>query len=67
MYVLPKCDLLPNKDVDRITQWSDSLNSLEDSIDQLEGEKGLFGRNMVRAISQLGFRFKLIPILGRIN
>lgn len=67
MHVLSKCDLLPKKDVDKIANWSANLNSLEDAINQLEGEKMLFSRNMMRAISQLGLRFMLIPISGKTN
>jgi hypothetical protein len=41
MHVLSKCDLLAKNDVSKITGWSDSLNSLEESIDQLEEERRL--------------------------
>ncbi len=67
MHVLSKCDLLPKRDVDKIADWSASLSSLEDAMDQLEGEKRIFSRSMVQAISQLGLRFKLIPISGKTN
>jgi len=67
IHVLSKCDLLAKNDLNGITGWSDSLNSLEESIDQLEGEKKLFSRNMVRAISQLGLRFKQTPISAKTN
>jgi len=67
VHVLSKCDLLPKKDVDKIAEWSANLSSLEDDINQLEGEKRLFSRNMVRAISKLGLKFTLIPISGKTN
>jgi GTPase SAR1 family protein len=67
VHVLSKCDLLPKKDVEKIADWSANLNSLEDAINQLEGEKRLFNRNMVHAISKLGLRFMLIPISGKTN
>jgi hypothetical protein len=53
--------------VEKIADWSANLNSLEDAINQLEGEKRLFNRNMVHAISKLGLRFMLIPISGKTN
>jgi len=67
VHVLSKCDLLPKKDVDKIAEWSANLSSLEDDINQLEGEKRLFSRNMVRAIGKLGLKFTLIPISGKTN
>jgi len=67
VHVLSKCDLLPKKDADKIADWSANLNLLEDAINELEGEKRLFTRNMVRAISKLGLRFMLIPISGKTN
>lgn len=67
VHVLSKCDLLPERDVNKIANWSANLNSLEDAINQLETEKGLFSRNMMRAISQLGLRFMLIPISSKTN
>jgi hypothetical protein len=59
--------LLPKKDVEKIVEWSASLNSLEDAMDELEGEKRIFSRSMVRAISQLGLSFKLVPLSGKTN
>ncbi len=67
VHVLSKCDLVPKKDVEKISDWSSNLKALEDSIDQLEGEKRLFSRNMVHAISKLGLRFMLIPLSAKTN
>ncbi len=67
VHVLSKCDLVPKKDVEKISNWSSNLKALEDSIDQLEGEKRLFSRNMVHAISKLGLRFMLIPLSAKTN
>ncbi len=67
VHVLSKCDLLPKKEVDKIAEWSSSLNSLENAINQLEGARRLFSRNMVHAIRKLGLSFTLIPISSKTN
>ncbi|HLN44152.1 MAG TPA: ATP/GTP-binding protein [Candidatus Sulfotelmatobacter sp.] len=67
VHVLSKCDLLPKKEVDKIANWSANPMSLEDAIDQTEGMKRLFSRNMMRAITQLGLKFMLIPISAKTN
>jgi GTPase SAR1 family protein len=67
VHLLSKCDLLPKKDVNKIAEWSTTPGALEDAIDQLEGEKQLFSRNMMRAITQLGLKFRLIPISAKTN
>jgi hypothetical protein len=67
VHLLSKCDLLPKKDVNKIAEWSTTPGALEDAIDQLEGGKQLFSRNMMRAITQLGLKFRLIPISAKTN
>jgi hypothetical protein len=67
VHLLSKCDLLPKKDVSKIAEWSTTPGALEDAIDQLEGGKQLFSRNMMRAITQLGLKFRLIPISAKTN
>lgn len=67
VHLLSKIDLLPKKEVDKITDWSANVHSLESGIEQLEGAKRLFSRNMMRAITQLGLRFSLIPVSAKTN
>ena len=67
VYLLSKCDLLPKKEISKIADWSADPKALENSIEQLEDPKRLFSRNMVKAISQLGLRFMLIPVSAKTN
>jgi GTPase SAR1 family protein len=68
MHLLSKCDLIPEKEVKTIIDWSADPRALEDSIEQkLEGTKRLFSRNMMHAISQLGIKFLLIPVSAKTN
>ena len=67
VHLLSKCDLLPKKEVDKITDWSASPQALESAIEQLEGAKRLFSRNMMRAITHLGLKFLLIPVSAKTN
>ena len=67
VHLLTKTDLLPKKEVRKIADWSTDPHKLEDSIDKLEGAKRLFSRNMMRAIIQLGLRFRLIPVSAKSN
>ena len=68
IHLLSKCDLIPEKEVKTITDWSANPRALEDSIEQkLEGTKRLFSRNMMQAISKLGIKFLLIPVSAKTN
>ena len=67
IHVLSKCDLLPKKEVEKITDWSANPHALESAINQLEGEKRLFSRNMIHAISSLGMKFMLMPVSAKTN
>jgi len=67
IHVLSKCDLLPKKEVEKIADWAANPHVLESAINQLEGEKRLFSRNMIRAISSLGLKFMLMPVSAKTN
>ncbi|MEM1539119.1 MAG: ATP/GTP-binding protein [Candidatus Bathyarchaeia archaeon] len=68
IHVLSKCDLLPENEVNKIVDWSANPKVLESAIEQkLEGTKRLLGRNMMKAIYQLGLRFLLIPVSAKTN
>ena len=68
IHLLSKCDLLPEKEVEKIAGWATNSRALEDSIEQkLEGTKRLFSQNMMRAINQLGIKFLLLPVSAKSN
>ena len=67
VHLLSKIDLLPKKEVDKITDWSANPHVLESAINELEGAKRLFSRNMIRAISSLGLKFMLMPVSAKTN
>ena len=68
IHLLSKCDLLPDSEIGRITDWAVNTRSLEDSIEQkLEGTKRLFSRNIMQSINQLGIKFLLIPVSAKTN
>ncbi|MGB9914392.1 MAG: ATP/GTP-binding protein [Candidatus Bathyarchaeales archaeon] len=68
LHLLSKCDLLPKNEVDKIIDWSANPKALEYAIEQkLEDMKRLFSRNMMRAITQLGLKFMLMPVSAKTN
>ncbi len=67
VHLLSKSDLLPKKEVEKIADWSSDPRALESAIETLEGEKRLFSRNMMRAITQLGMKFMLVPVSAKTN
>jgi len=67
VHLLSKVDLLPKKEVDKITDWSANPHVLESAINELEGAKRLFSRNMIRAITSLGLKFMLMPVSAKTN
>ena len=68
VHLLSKIDLIPRKDAEAITTWSANSRALEDALEaQLEDTKRLFSRNMMRAITQLGLKFLLMPVSSKTN
>jgi len=68
VHVLSKSDLLEQKDLDSIVDWSAKPDVLEEAIEEkLSGTRRLLSRNMLRAIYQLGLRFLLIPVSAKTN
>jgi GTPase SAR1 family protein len=68
LYLLSKCDLLPNEEVDKIVDWSTSQDALSNAIEQkLEGTRRLLSRSVMQAIYKLGLRFPLIPVSASTN
>ncbi|MEM3000004.1 MAG: ATP/GTP-binding protein [Candidatus Bathyarchaeia archaeon] len=68
LHLLSKCDLLPKNEVDKIIDWSANPKALEYAIEQkLEDMKRLFSRSMMRAITQLGLKFMLMPVSAKTN
>ena len=68
VHLLSKIDLIQKEKVEEITDWSSSIESLETSIENtLEGNKRLFSRNMMQAITQLGLKFNLMPVSSKTN
>jgi len=65
VHLLSKCDLLPKEEIKKITDWGANPRALENSIEQLDGTKRLFSRNIVHAISQIGIKFVLMPVSAR--
>jgi len=67
-HVLSKCDLLPQKDVDSVVDWSANPNKLEIAIEErLTGTRRLLSRDMMHAIHRLGLRFPLTPVSAKTN
>jgi GTPase SAR1 family protein len=67
VHLLSKCDLLPRKEVERITDWAANPRALENAIEQLEDTKRLFSRNIMNAIRQIGLKFMLMPVSAKTN
>lgn len=67
VHLLSKCDLLPSKEVERITDWAANPRALENAIEQLEDTKRLFSRNIMNAIRQIGLKFMLMPVSAKTN
>jgi len=66
--VLSKIDMLEQKDVDTIVDWSAKPQALESAIEEkLSGTRRLLSRNMMHAIYQLGLRFLLTPLSAKTN
>ena len=67
VHLLSKCDLLPRKEVERITDWFTNPSSLENSIEKLDDTKRIFSRNIIHSISEIGLKFMLIPVSAKTN
>lgn len=68
IHLLSKCDLIPEKDVKAIANWSANPRALEEAIEQkLQGSKALFSRNMVQTFNKLGLKFLLSPVSAKTN
>jgi GPN-loop GTPase len=68
VHLLSKIDLIPRKDAEAITTWSANSRALEDAIEEkLDDTKRLFSGNMMRAITQLGLKFLLMPVSSKTN
>ena len=66
--VLSKIDMLEQKDVNTIVDWSAKPQALESAIEErLSGTRRLLSRNMMHAIYQLGLRFLLTPLSAKTN
>jgi GTPase SAR1 family protein len=68
IHVLSKIDMLEQKDLDTIVDWSAKPPALERAIEEkLSGTRRLLSRDMMHAIYQLGLRFLLTPISAKTN
>jgi len=68
LHVLSKCDLLPVEEVDRVSEWSENPEALENAIEEkLSGTGRLLSRDMMHAIYRLGLDFLLIPVSAKTN
>ena len=68
IHLLSKCDLLPESQIETITDWAVNPKTLGDSIEQkLKGTKRLFSRNMMHALNHLGLESLLIPVSAKTN
>jgi GTPase SAR1 family protein len=69
IHVLSKCDLLPEKEVDSIIDWSESTAALENAIDERSEDetRRLLGRNLMEAMHQLELNFAMIPVSSKTN
>jgi len=66
--VLSKCDLPPAEEVDRVAEWSENPEALENAIEEkLSGTGRLLSRDMMHAIYRLGLDFLLNPVSAKTN
>lgn len=63
VYILSKTDLIPEEKVEEILEWGESVEVLEDAIEQsLVGTKRLMSHGLMRLITSLDLLISLIPI-----
>jgi GTPase SAR1 family protein len=68
LHVLSKCDLLPAEEADRVSEWSENPEALENAIEEkLSGTGRLLSLDMMHAIYRLGLDFLLIPVSAKTN
>ena len=68
IYVLPKSDLLPPEDTQRIVDWSADPYALETAIEEkLDGTRRLLSRGTMRAVYRIGLKFLLTPVSAKTN
>ena len=69
IHALSKCDLLPEKEVDNIIDWSESTAALENAIhERSEDEtRRLLSRNLMEAMRQLELNLTMIPVSSKTN
>jgi len=68
VHVLSKCDLLPEEEVENITEWSIEPESLEEAINKrLTGTRRLLGHDLMQTIYRLGLNFSSISISAKTN
>lgn len=66
VHILSKCDLLSEKDLNAILDWSEDFKTLEVAINEgFEGTKRLLSQNVTRAVRHLGLDFLLIPVSAK--
>ena len=69
IHVLSKCDLLPEKEVDNILEWSESTAALENAIQERSEDetRRLLSYNLMEAMHQLELNFAMIPVSSKTN
>jgi len=69
VHALSKCDLLPEKEVDNILDWSESTAALENAIQERSEDetRRLLSYNLMEAMHQLELTFAMIPVSSKTN
>jgi len=69
VHALSKCDLLPEKEVDNILDWSESTAALENAIQERSEDetRRLLSYNLMEAMHQLELGFAMIPVSSKTN
>jgi len=66
VYALSKIDLLPPEKLDEVLDWSEDEEALEAAVEtQLTDQKRLLSHGILRAITELGLTFELIPVSAK--
>jgi GTPase SAR1 family protein len=68
IHVLSKSDLLPEKKVESILEWSNNPEALESEIEaKIKGTKRLLSRDLIQSISRLGLSFPMVQASSKTN